>query len=92
MRKKNELGNYIVGECIFHDVIPNIESEWKKVVDGMLHRLPWQIGSTFSSILDSYVKHVNGIGENINIIFDGYLNSNTKDHCHRKRNQFSQTL
>ena len=38
------------------------------------------------SKLDSYIKLVNGIGENIDIIFDGYLNSNTKDHCHRNRN------
>ena len=48
--KKSELGNYIVGKYIFHDVIPNIESEQgKKVVDGgmLLHRLPWQVGRTF---------------------------------------------
>ena len=32
------------------------------------------------------MKHVDGMGKGIHIIFDGYLSSNTKDHCHRKRN------
>ena len=32
------------------------------------------------------MKHIYRIGANIDIIFDGYLDSNTKDHCHRKRN------
>ena len=26
------------------------------------------------------------MGDNIDIIFDGYLDSNTKEYCHRKRN------
>ena len=52
----------------------------------LLHRLPWQVGTTFPSILDSYVQYVGrNFGEKTHIIFDGYLNSNTKDHCHRKR-------
>ena len=36
--------------------------------------------------MDSYVKHVDGMGKGIYIIFNGYLSSNTKDYCHRKRN------
>ena len=87
--KKNELGNHIAEENIIHDVISDISSQsWKKVVDGgmLLHKLPWQIGNTFSSIQHSYVKHVDDMGKGIHIIFDGYLSSNTKDHCHRKRN------
>ena len=87
--KKNELGNHIAEENIIHDVIPDISSQsWKKVVDGgmLLHKLPWQIGNTFSSIQHSYVKHVDDMGKGIHIIFDGYLSSNTKDHCLRKRN------
>ena len=86
--KKNELGSHIAEQYTIH-VIPDISSEiWKKVVNGgmLLHKLPWQIGNTFSSILDSYVKHVDDLGKGIHIIFDGYLSSNTKDHCHRKRN------
>ena len=94
--KKSDLGKYIVETYKCHDVIPNISNEsWKKVVDGgmLLHRLPWQIGSTFSSILYSYVKHVeNTIGENLYIFFDGYLDSNTKDQCHRKRNPIQSNL
>ena len=56
--------------------IPEISSEsWKKVADGgmLLHKLPWQIGNTFLSILDSYVEHVDGMGKGIHIIFDGQL-------------------
>ena len=87
--KKPELGNYIVKQFPFDDVVPDIESvQWKKVVDGgmLLHRLPWQIGTTFSFILDSYVKYVEKhFGKGATIIFDGYLTNNTKDHCHRKR-------
>ena len=86
---KNELGNHIAEQYTIHDVIPDISIEsWKKVIDGGMlhHKLPWQISNTFSSILDSYMKHVDGMGKGIQIIFDGYLSSNTKDHCHRKRN------
>ena len=87
--KKNELGNHIAEQYTIHDVILDISSEsWKKVVDGgmLLHKLPWQIGNSFLPILDSYVKYVDGMGKGIHITFDGYLSSNTKDHCHIKRN------
>ena len=86
--KKNDQGNHIAEQYTIHDNIPDISSEsWKKIVDGgmLLHKLPWQIGNTFSSILDSYVNHANDMGKGIHIIFDGYLSSNAKDHCHRKR-------
>ena len=78
---KNELGNHIAEQYTIHDVIPDISIEsWKKVIDGGMlhHKLPWQISNTFSSILDSYMKHVDGMGKGIQIIFDGYLSSNTK--------------
>ena len=39
------------------------------------------VGSTFSIILDLYIRHVNGYGKEVDLIFDGYMNSNTKD-CH----------
>ena len=85
----------LLGKYSFHDVVPSIDSErWKKVVDGgmLLHRLPWQVGSPFSSILDSYVTHVNNIGEHMDIIFDGYFNSKTKDHCQRKPNPIQSNI
>ena len=86
---KNELGHHISEQYTIHDFIPDIDSKsWKKIVDGgmLLHNLPWRIGNTFSSIVDSYVKHVDGMGKCIYIIFNGYLSSNTKDYCYRKRN------
>ena len=87
--KKNELCNQIAEQYTIRDVTLDINSEiWKKVVDGgmLLQKLPWQVGNTFSSILDSYVKHVDGMGKGIHIIFDDYLSGHTKYHCHRKRN------
>ena len=62
--KKNELSNHIAEQYIIYDVIPDISSEsWKKVVYGgmLLHKLPWQFGNTSLAILDSYVKHVDGM-------------------------------
>ena len=32
------------------------------------------------------MKHIDGMGKGIYIIFNGYFSSNTKDCCHRKRN------
>ena len=64
--KKNDQGNHIAEQYTIHDNIPDISSEsWKKVVDGgmLLHKLPWQIGNIFSSILDSYVNHANDMGK-----------------------------
>ena len=45
---------------------------WRIVIDGgmLLYKFPWVIGSSLSSILDSYVNYVNGIGEGTDIIFD----------------------
>ena len=39
-----------------------------------------------SNQYDSYVSYANHMGDNTEIIFDGYLANNTKYHCHRKRN------
>ena len=92
--KKAELGKCIIDMYKFDDVIPKIERDkWRIVVDGgmRLHKITWEIGSSFSTILDSYVNYVNGIGEYIDIMFDGYLNSNTKDHCHRRRYPIQST-
>ena len=92
--KKSELGKHLTDTYTFDDVVPNINNgKWRKVVDGgmLLHKIPWEIGSTFSCILDSYVKYVNGYGDNVDIIFDGYSNSNTRGHCHRRRNPIQST-
>ena len=75
--KKAELAKCITDMYKFDDVIPNIKSDkWRIVVGGMLlHKITWEFGSSFSAILDLYVHHVNGIGEGIDIIFDGYINT-----------------
>ena len=86
---KSELSRIITAEYKFYAFVRNIkDSSWQKVVDGgmLLSNIPQLIGSTFSTILDAYVKHVDGYGENLHVIFDEYLNINTKDHCRRCRN------
>ena len=77
--KKGNLAKYILYKYQSDDVIPII-GNWKKVLDGgiLLHSIPWQVGCTFESILDSYVSYVNHMTDNIDIIFEGYLDSNTK--------------
>ena len=40
----------------------------------------------YLSWMNIYVKYINGNRETINTIFYSYLNSNTKNHCHRKQN------
>ena len=85
--KRAELTKYILDEYRFNDFIPNI-GNWKKVLDGglLLHKIPWQADCTFESILDPYVSCANYMIDNIDVIFDGYLDSNAKGHCHIKRN------
>ena len=52
-----------------------------------MRKIPWCMEVRFhQSWMDIYVKYINGKGEIINIIFDSYINNNTKDHCHRKEN------
>ena len=85
---KSDLGKLINDMYKFDDVVPNIEDgTWNKVIDGgmLLYKIPWSVGITFSSILDSYVTYLNRFGDKVDLIFDGYMNSNTKDHCHRHR-------
>ncbi len=75
-----------------------VESSWKMsqcqrtalpiniqyVLDGgaLLHRIPWNKGSTFSEILKTYSNYVlNKYGEAI-VVFDGYEVASTKDLTH----------
>ena len=54
------------------------------VLDGgaLLHRIPWNKGSTFSEILKTYSDYVlNKYGEAI-VVFDGYEVASTKDLTH----------
>ena len=61
----------------------------KKIVNSgiKMYKIPWKLEVHFNlSWMVIYVKYIYGKGEIININFDIYLNSNTKDHCHRKQN------
>ena len=84
---KHELGNLIHSEYLLHDVHPDFTS-WDFVVDGglLLYTVPWNKGFTHDQIIDNYVNYIRNIGTNMHIIFDGYLQSNTKDHTHERRN------
>ena len=67
--------------------------DMKVVLDGgaLLHRVQWTKGTTFSEITNNYLGHIRNLVGNtidkddVNIVFDGYLTSSTKDHCHLKR-------
>ena len=52
----------------------------------LLYNIPWTVGTTFNDIIRSYVRFIDGLGDHVVVVFDGYLMSNTKDQCHRRRN------
>ena len=63
------------------------------VIDGgaLLHKVGWSKNTLFSTIIENYVSHIrNTVGNaveksHVHVVFDGYLLSTTKDHCHLKR-------
>ena len=87
---KSTLAKFILEKYTIPDVIPNFKNGlWIIVLDGglLLHKVPWTVGSKFVDIIRSYIQTVDRYGgKNVVVIFDGYLNSNTKDHCHKRRN------
>ena len=91
---KAALATFILDNYKLCDVQPNFnDGSWTIVLDGglLLHKMPWSVGATFHTILTSYVKYVNKLGDHVVVVFDGYANSNTKDHCHRRRNPVQAT-
>ena len=66
------------------------KSELKHVVDGgyLLHKVPWQKGSTYDVICSNYIKYVlKHYGEDT-IVFDGYDGTpSTKDTAHIRRSK-----
>ena len=66
---------------------PNIQV-WGCVLDGgyVLRDIDLVKGSTYKDIIKGYHSFVQGIGNQVFIVFDGYLKSNTKDQTHEKRN------
>ena len=59
----------------------NLPDDVQYVLDGgaLIHKIPWELGSSFRSIILKYVEYVlNRFGRPI-IVFDGYNTSSTKD-------------
>ena len=85
--QKHELGSLLHSTYLLCDVQPDFHS-WEFVVDGglLLHKIPWKKGVTYNDITEDYVQYVQRIGDHMHIVFDGYLESNTKDHTHKRRN------
>ena len=58
------------------------------IIDGgaLLHRIPWQRGSTYNSVCQLYVRHVTQKYGAAVIVFDGYKDEpTTKDVTHLRR-------
>jgi hypothetical protein len=57
-------------------------------IDGgsLLHRIPWQRGSTYNDICNMYTRYVTKKYERAIVVFDGYEEElSTKDSTHRRR-------
>ena len=56
------------------------------VLDGgsLLHRIIWNRGSTFESILNAYTNYVNRKYGKPVVVFDGYQGSTIKDMTHKR--------
>ena len=65
---------------------PNIQI-WDLVLDGgyLLRVVDWLKGSTYEDIINTYQSFLKRLGNNVIIVFDGYLTNNTKDQTHQKR-------
>ena len=51
-----------------------------------LHSLKWEANSTVEEIINLYLNYVaKHYGMAVHNVFDGYLFSSTKDHCHQRR-------
>ena len=59
------------------------------VLDGgsLLHRIVWNRGSTFESILNAYTNYVNCKYGKPVVVFDGYQGSTIKDMTHKRRSK-----
>ena len=68
-----------------------VDSNVEVIFDGgaLLNRLKWPRRCKMSKVIQSYVTNINDlVGKNVTkvtVVFDGYLESSTKDHVHKKR-------
>ena len=84
---KSDLATHLIKEsnCVnksFNILNKNI------VLDGgmLLHKIKWEKNATVTSIIKSYINYVSDhYGQATHIVFDGYLQHSTKDHCHKRR-------
>ena len=67
--------------------IPAISGQVQYVLDGgaLIQRIPWKKGATYSEILGIYTEYVTRKYGHAIVVFDGYLNSSTKDMTHQRR-------
>ena len=84
--RKSALTESLVSQYPLLDVQPNVKL-WPCVLDGgyLLQAVDWKKGSTYIDIINCYHSFIKRYGEKIIVVFDGYLNSNTKDLTHEKR-------
>ena len=63
------------------------------VVDGgsLLHRIPWQKGSTYNIICPKYTDYVIQHYRRAYVVFDGYNSGLTKDNAHLRRTREQMT-
>lgn len=94
---KSELGNLLIssGDSILLDPKDTPDNSLI-VIDGgaLLHRVGWTKGESFTNIFKGYINFIHNLfsaryGNDICIVFDGYLIPSTKDHMHSKRQTIS---
>ena len=93
---KAQLATWLCGEEYAEEYSDELikDSGRKIVIDGgaLLFRVSLKKQEKFCNIIRSYRHHIiNMVGSftRVTIVFDGYLQSSTKDHCHRKRQPVS---
>ena len=65
----------------------SIPTQAKYILDGgaLLHNIPWETGSTFSSLLQAYSGYVLRKHEKAMVVFDEHQISSIEDMTHRRR-------
>ena len=82
----------VLADAMWELVSPNApgpsEDDCVYVIDGgsLIHRIPWQKGSTYDTIYQNYMNYVKRRYRNPVTVFDGYNDGpSTKDSTHLKR-------
>ena len=83
---KADLASYLLEK---YDSFVSLDKECAMILDGgaLLHRIPWNKGSSFKDITGSYLTYLTSnflSVDTMTVVFDGYQSS-TKDHTHKKR-------